>query len=523
MSGRPAIASTRAPALAMATAAAVLAGCAVGPNYGGPAVVAPKSQAATAFVRSPAAPVVAAPPLAAWWTALGDPRLDELQRRALRNSPTLAQAAARVRSARASLGQAETQLLPTGSVSASANRIRLPPAITELASGGTGAGGGTGGEANTATPLTINRNSYSLYTTASWQIDLFGGVQRQIESSRATLDAQQAQLEDAQVTLTGDVAKAYVNLRDVQNRLRLAKANQEVLQRMLVLTLQRRRLGTAADNDVETARGNVFQTQADSVPLEGQLQTYADQIAALLGQEPGTLDDELAIDSPVPLPPEETAVGDPASLLRRRPDIRSAERQLASSSALIGANIATYFPSLSLTGYIGFGSSRFSGLVHKRNLGWLAGPGLSWNVLDFPAIGARVAGARADYDEAVEAYRGTVLNALRDAENALSQFGYQRRNVVSLQETAAAYARAADVARRRYAGGTISLIDALSTERDRIQGEQSLAQGQAQLTSYWVSLQGELGLGWGLPGEAGGEPSARAGEAAEATPARPSN
>ncbi|WP_174292833.1 TolC family protein, partial [Sphingomonas bacterium] len=192
----------------------------------------------------------------------------------------------------------------------------------------------------------------------------------------------------------------------------------------------------------------------------------------------------------------QTPVGDPASLLRRRPDIRAAERQLAAANENVGASIAQYFPTVNLYGTIGYGSTKVSNLFSGANLLKLVAPVLSWNFLSFPQVKAQVEETRGRFDQARAAYRSTVLSALLDAENSLSRFGHQRDNVASLADANASAARAALIADTRYHGGTISLIDALDTERQRIQAQTSLAQAQATLTTDWIALQSSLGLGW---------------------------
>ena len=499
------------PALMLAVLG-LLGGCMVGPRYAGPPDVAPGANVAPAYRRATAAPVIAAPPLARWWTALGDETLNRVVDDALANSPTLEQALGVVREARATVRQNTAALLPQGGASAVYARIGVPGAINDALGGAVGAatggsatgGGATGGgaasgEATGSSSFQVpdNLNLYNVGLLATWEIDLFGGTRRQIASARAKLQASEADLHDAQVTLTKDVATAYVNLRDAQGRLALAKANTAVQERMLGLTKLRRAGGTASDLDVERVFTQLKQTQATVVPLAGQVEIYTDQLSQLAGHEPGTLDALLAAPRPLPLPPAETPIGNPADLLRRRPDIRAAERRLAASNEDIGAGIAQYFPTVNVYGTIGYGSNRLSNLFDGANLLKLVAPVLQWNFLSFPQIRAQVEEARGRFDQARAQYRSTVLSALLDAENALSRFGHQRDNVVSLADATASATRAAGKADLRYRGGTISLIDALDTQRQRIETQSSLAQAQATLTTDWIGLQSSLGLGWG--------------------------
>ena len=498
------------PLLALLTA--LLGGCMVGPTYRGPPDVAPVAKAATGFNRAGVAPVSNAPPLARWWLALGDSTLNEIEESALARSPTVEQALGVIREARAKVRENSAALLPQGGANALYARIGAPKSIEEAlgSSSGGSTTSATGGASN-GSDVTIPKNLYNVGLLATWEIDLFGQTRRQIASARATLQADEAQLDDTLVTLTKDVATAYVNLRDAQGRLALAKANTAVQERMLDLTRRRRVGGTVSDLDVERVLTQLKQTQATVVPLAGQVEIYTDQLAQLAGREPGALDALLTPVTPLPLPPAQTAIGNPADLLRRRPDIRVAERQLAAANEDIGANIAQYFPTVNFYGTVGYGATKVSGLFDGANLLKLAAPVLSWNFLSFPQVHTQVEEARGRFDQARASYRSTVLSALLDANNSLSRFGHQRDNVASLAEATASATRSAAKSNLRFQGGTITLIDALDAERQRISTQSDLASAQATLTNDWISLQSSLGLGWEayvhpVPGRRGGKP-----------------
>jgi outer membrane protein TolC len=198
----------------------------------------------------------------------------------------------------------------------------------------------------------------------------------------------------------------------------------------------------------------------------------------------------------VPLPPAAVAIGDPAALLQRRPDIRAAERQLAQRTAQIGVADAARFPRLNILGLIGLGGTRLSDISPDKLVG-LAAPMLQWNFLDFGRNRARINQAEGQRDEAEAQYRGTVLGALKDAEGALSRFGHRRETVASLLRSKASADRAADLMRQRFRAGTATLIDALDAERQRVSAEQNLSAGTAGLTGDFIALQKALGLGWG--------------------------
>lgn len=478
--------------LALLAGAAALGGCMVGPNYGGPPLAAPTTVQAGRFHRADTAPTTAAPPPSAWWLALNDAELTRLIDDALASSPNLKAAEARVRNARATLREDRTKLLPQGGAMGLYAHAKLPSSIDKL-------GQALGASSTTGTPVNIpsQLDLYAATLDASWEIDLFGGERRAIEGAKATAGAQQATYEDAQVRLAAEVAGAYVNLRDSQRRLTLVKTAADLQGRMLALTQERRAGGTASDADVERLSTQLSQTRADLPALAAAIDQYKDELAVLTGREPGALDAELDTPAALPLPPQTVAVGDPAAFLRRRPDIRQAERQLAASNAAIGQSVAAYFPTVKLFGTLGFGSTDGAKLFSSDNFNALGAPQLSWNILSFPEINAKVREAKAGRDAAEALYQQAVLAALQDAEDSLSRYGHQRENVMELSQAEASAARAAALTRQRFAGGTVSLIDSLDAERQRVLTEQSLEQAEAMLTNDYVTLQKSLGLGWG--------------------------
>ena len=477
-----------------------LAGCMVGPDYEGPPDAAPAAMRAGSFHRARAETVVATPPLSQWWLALEDPILDRIETLALASSPTLGAAEARVRNARATVGERTAGLLPSGGAEALYLRARPPGQPLGALSGSSSAGGGqaASGSAGASGGSSSGRavDVFAPVLDATWQLDLFGGTRRKIESARARAQYQQAELEDAQVTLTGDVARAYVDLRDRQRRLALYREDAAVQRRAIGLMQQRRAGGTATDMDVDRLVTQLKQTEAEVPTLEAEVEVYTDQLSQLSGQEPGALDRELSPPRPLPLPPARTEVGNPATMIRHRPDIRAAERTIAAENASIGANIAQYFPQVTLLGTIGYASTQTKTLFAGNALTYLGGPSIAWNIFNAPQISAQVAESRASTEEAQGNYRKTVLAALLDAENSLSRFGHQRDDVAILAEASTAASHSAALASQRFAGGTMSVIDMLEVVRQRIQTQNSLAQGEARLTSDWISLQGSLGLGW---------------------------
>lgn len=467
----------RLPNLFLVPLLLALAGCAVGPSYQGP----PATGEPARFVRGGAADD--APPANDWWTALRDPTLDGLVTRALAASPNVAVATARLRSARGDLRLQRADLAPSVNASALYARARLPP----ISLGGAPASG--------PSHLTL----YNVGFDASWEIDLFGGQRRAVEAASASVGAAEAHLADAQVSLAAEVAQDYVNLRDVQARLALARQSIARQERMLSLTQARFERGTTSRLDVSRLQSQLENTRADLLPLGAQIDGYRDALAVLLGVPPGTLDEELATAAPVPLPPARVEVGDPAAMLQRRPDLRAAERTLAARTAQIGQAEAAKFPKLSLLGLIGIGGTSLHALSNWDNRAEIFAPRLSWSFLDFGRNAARVDQANAARDEAEAQYRADVLAALRDAEDALARFRDRRDVVATLARARDAATEAATMMRARQEGGTASVIDLLDAERQLIATEQNLSTATAALTTDFVSLQKALGLGWSAP------------------------
>jgi NodT family efflux transporter outer membrane factor (OMF) lipoprotein len=480
--------TTRRPALLPLALATALTGCMVGPHYAGPPDAAPRAAKAASFARAGDMPVAPRPPVAHWWESLGDPTLSAIEQRALAANPDLAAAEARLRQARASLREQKANLLPKASPTAAYAHARFP---------GLNIGNSNSGDSSSGS---TDVDLYNLGFDASWEVDLFGGQHRAVEAARATAESAEANIADAQVSLTAEVAQAYVNVRDRQRRIALSRRSVAMQEQMLALTQQRYQRGTASRLDVERLSQQLDSTRADVTPLNAERDAYLDELATLTGDEPGALDASLAVgDTTVPLPPAEVAIGDPAAMLQRRPDIRAAERTLAADTAKIGQAEAARFPRLSFMGIVGLGGTSPSDLTHLDDFTALVAPQISWSFLDFGRNAAKVKQAEGVRDEAEAQYRSTVLAALRDAEDSLSRFRNRRMTVATLARAKASADEAATLSRQRYAAGTTTLIDLLDTQRQQIEAEQSLSIAEAGLTGDFVAIQKALGLGWGPP------------------------
>ncbi|MGE4431645.1 MAG: efflux transporter outer membrane subunit [Sphingobium sp.] len=481
------------PVLAL-SALSVLAACTVGPDYEGPST-AGTPPVPQHFARAGQDVAAAAPTPAPWWTALGDPVLDELEQRALVGNPGIAVAQARLQQARSALRLERANGLPNANAQAMAAHAQLPG--IDLGSSGNGGDQGGGGQSGGDDSESLN--FYNIGFDASWEIDLFGGHRRSVEASRASLAAAEANVADAQVSLAAEIGQAYVNLRDRQQRLALAQHSAASQRDILKLTEQRYARGTTSALDVERQRSLTEQSESALLPLKAEESAYLNALATLVGEAPGALDDLLTAPKAIPLPPASVAIGDPAALLQRRPDIRAAERQLAAATAQIGVAEAARFPRISFMGLIGIGGTDPEDVVDLDNLAAIAMPRLSWNILDFGRNGARVGQAQGAREEAAAAYRQTVLSALRDTEDALSRYGASRQSVASAARTRTSAQRTLTLTRQRFTAGTASRIDLLDAQRQSFNAEQSLSQATATMTADYVALQKALGLGWSDP------------------------
>lgn len=478
----------------------VVAGCTVGPNYRGAPDVAHDATHAATFVRASGDVMMSGPAPSDWWKSLGDPQLNALIDDALKNNPDLHAAQARLRESRAQLQQQRAAELPKVSADAAALRMREPDLSgLQGLSQQSSSSSQTGQNSAQTASASHGRGPLQLYTAgfdASWEIDLFGGTRRAIEAASAQADAVDADLADAQVSLAAEVAQAYIDLRSQQRRLALAHQSASLEQKTLDLIRQQRDRGVVTDSDVERQTTQVENTKATLIPLDEQITESLDQLAVLTGQAPGALDRELSPPAPLPTMPASVSIGDPASLLKQRPDIRAAERHLAASNAQIGQHEADLFPKVTMLGFIGSNAADPGHLLRKSAITWLGAPYLQWDVLDFGRTRGQIREAKASREEAEARYTQTVLAALQDANNSLSRYGHQRESVARLETIEASANRSSTLMHQRYDAGASSLIDLLDVERQQFTAQQNLVQGQGELLKDFVSLQKSLGLGW---------------------------
>ena len=476
----------------------LLGGCVVGPDYSGSPELGRATPQST-FVRQAPGATSNEPAVAAWWTTLQDPVLDDLERRALASNPALVAAQARVRQARASVRQERANRFPTAGAQGMSVFADLPGIDLQSNEGS--------GTPTPTPPPSADQDQdsslrfYNLGLNANWEIDLAGGQVRRIQASNALAAAAVYNAADAQVQLTAEIAQTYTNLRDRQQRVAALRQARDLQQQVLALARQRFERGTVPAFTVGQANGAVQATTSDLAVAESEIEIYLNALAVLMGEAPGSLDPLLAPARDIPLPPESVAIGDPASLLRRRPDIRAAERNLAAATARIGVAQAARFPKISFMGILGIGGTSIGDLVDLGNISKIAVPQLQWGLLDFGRTSAAIAQTRAGRDEAEAQYRQVVLGALQDAESSLSRFAQQRRTVAALAEIKRSADQSAMLMRQRYERGVISLGDRLEAERQRLLAEANLRSAVAALTGSYVAIQKSLGLGWSEGGE----------------------
>ena len=476
----------------------LLGGCVVGPDYSGPPSLGHATPRST-FVRG-AMSIEAndlEPKLAKWWVGLKDPVLDELERRALASNTSIDIAQARLRQVRSSVRMERANRFPTAGAQGTGIFADLPGIDLQSNNESISAPASAASIQDQDTSLRF----YNLGLSANWEIDLAGGQVRKIEAANALAAAAVYNVADAQIQLTAEVAQAYTNLRDWQQRLAAHRRRVELQEEQLQLTRQRFQQETVSNLTVSQANRSVQLTKSDLAAADAEVETYLNALSVLVGEAPGSLDRFLAPPSDIPLPPQNVVIGDPASLLRRRPDIRAAERNLAAATARIGVAAAARFPKIKFMGVLGIGGTSVGDLVDLGNISNIAVPQLQWGLLDFGRTSAAISQARAGRDEAEAQYRQVVLSAFQDAENSLARFAQQRRNVAALADIKRSADESAELMRQRYQRQVISKGDNLEARCQQLLAEANLRSAVAALTGTYVAIQKSLGLGWIASGD----------------------
>ncbi|MFW8600439.1 efflux transporter outer membrane subunit [Desulfobacterota bacterium M19] len=408
--------------------------------------------------------------LARWWTVFHDPLLVELENKALRGSLDLKTARSRVREARALMGISRAGLFPEVNSSASAIKSRRS----------------RGGESNL----------YNAGFDAGWELDIFGGRRRAVQAAAADLKARREAMRDVMVSLTAEVGINYIDLRTFQARLKAARANLATQRESYQLNQSRYQAGLIDELALEQSRSNMELTRSRIPQLETGIIRAMNRLAVLLGQHPGSLKNELTVPAPVPAAPAAIMVGVPAETLRRRPDIRRAEQQLAAQTARIGVARAALYPRFQLTGSIGLESLRLEDLPEWASRTFQTGPSISWNIFDAGAIRRQIKVEKARRQQALIHYQATVLNAVEEVENTLTSYVKEETRNQALAQAAKAAARAEQAARDRYQAGLTDFSKVLDAQRSLLSLDDEQAQSTGAVTSDLIRLYKSLGGGW---------------------------
>jgi multidrug efflux system outer membrane protein len=466
--------------LSLSLLAVLLGGCMVGPDYHQPKLNAPPQ-----WTESMAGGETnAAMATADWWKNFHDSELDSLIDLAVRSNLDLRMAQARVREARAQYGIASADLWPTLDGSSSYARQRQSEHQPIL------------GSLPLPPGVPFENDVYQAGFDAAWEIDVFGGKRRAKEAAGAQVSASEFGRRDVLITLLGDVARNYVDLRGYQGRLAIAHENIEAQEKVLAITRDRFEKGLSSDLDVQQASTVLATTRAEVPTLESSIQTSTHRLEVLMGQQPGSLQTELSQASPIPAQPPIVPVGLPSELLLRRPDIRQAERQLAAATANIGVAKADLFPKFFLTGAAGLQSVNTSDWFDSGSRFWSVGPTMQWRIFDAGRIRSNIKVQTARQDEALASYEQTVLTGFEEVENGLVLYAKEQVRRRSLQDAVASSQKSLDTANQLYANGLTDFLRVLDAERSLYQAQDALVQSDRTISANLISLYKSLGGGW---------------------------
>jgi NodT family efflux transporter outer membrane factor (OMF) lipoprotein len=469
-------------------------GCTVGPDYhppqmdlpaawvsapGGPGAVPPSTRPSTTMMTSssrPSTPTEQPAQVIAWWKTFNDPLLESLVERALESNLDLLQATSRIRAARASRQIASAGLWPRVDTSAAYRRSRAP------STGGHGRDSG--------------RDLFTAGLDATWELDVFGGVRRGVEAANADYRAAVNDRRDLLITLVSEVALNYTDLRAFQRALAISRENLVSQRRTTEITRRNFEIGFVSRLDSVNAEAQVATTESQIPLLEAQARQSIFALGVLLGREPGALLQELTAEGPIPPTPPEVPVGLPSDLLRRRPDIRRAEEDLHAATALVGVATADLFPRFTLSGNLNFSGQTAKEMANWDSRNWSFGPSVSWPLFDAGRIRANIEVRSAGQEQALLAYRSTVLAALQDVEGALVSYGAEQQRRSSLAQAVEANRKAVELSTLQYTAGRIEFITLLSAQRSLLGSEDALVQSDRNLAQDLISLYKALGGGW---------------------------
>ncbi len=463
-----------------------IASCAVGPRYTPPNVVMPP-----AFTEAPTAvSTVDRSTLERWWNTFHDPLLDDLVGRAIDGNLDLKIAAARVREARAARGIAASAALPQVDASGHYARGQRSEAVPPFKA--------ASGSSSPFGPRT--QNLFDIGFDASWEIDVFGGVRRDVEAAVAQVQAAEEGQRDVLVTLVADVARNYAELRGTQRQLEILDATVRSQQDTLDLAKARFDAGLGTALDVDRAEGLLHATMSRQPELERVVRHSIYRLGVLLGREPAALASVLETQKALPPQPPELPGALPSELLSRRPDLRRAEREVAAATARIGVARADLFPRFSITGNFGRRSEDVSDLGSSASQFWFFVPGVRWPILSGGRIRANIQVQDARQEQALRYYEKTILIAVEEVENALSAQTREQRRLEALRASVAANRRALDLATDRYTSGLESFLSVLDAQRALYAADDGVAQSETNAMVSLIAVYKALGGGWALDG-----------------------
>ena len=457
----------------------LLGGCrAVGPNYEPPEIPTPDAwhQEVSKEINAET------PQLQAWWTTLNDPVLEDLIRRAQDQNLTVQQTLSVIRETRAARGITSRRLQPTVDAEASYTRTRGSEQVPPLSLLPEELGAESEG-------FNVFGGSFDM----SWELDVFGGIRRSIEAADASIDASIEVYRDVLVTLLAEVALNYLEVRTLQQRIEYAESNIELQMETLNLARSRFDSGIAGKLDPTQAESNLANTEAVLPTLRLALHATLYRLAVLLAQHPGTLPELLEV-QPIPVPPDEVAVGIPANLIRQRPDIRLAERTLAAQTALVGVATSNLYPKFGLFGSLGFQTTKLSNMSGSGT--WFVTPLVSWNLFNRGRIKDQIRVEEERTEQAFLAYENTMLAALAEVETSMIAFGEEQLRRDALLRAVAASEEAVELVQVLYDAGLVDFQNVLDTQRVLFLQQDQLAASEGQVTKNLVSLYKALGGGW---------------------------
>ena len=415
-----------------------------------------------------------------WWQSFGDPQLTALVEKAAIENFDIRIAQKNLEQADALISQARSGLFPNVDAEGSLTRRQ----ISETAGIPVGPGN----------PRI--QDFYSTGLVSNWELDIFGGTRREISAAYARYQSLEEQKRDTLLLVLSEVARNYVELRGTQKRQAIIQSNIDLQQRRADLVKRRFDIGDASEFDYSRTLAQLQSTKARLPNVDGQIDTLIYRLSVLTGQPPEALKDELSLAKALPFNPEIVPIGLRSDLLRRRPDIRAAERELVAEVNDIGARTADLFPKFTLTGNIGYESIGADDFLSSASRVWSIGPGISWPIFSAGRIRAQINAEEAGAEAAALEYEKTVLLALEDAESAFTQYGRELETRNQLKQAVATRNNNLELSRKRYESGLDSLINLIDTEREALTSQEELVASETQTLVKLVRLYKSLGGGW---------------------------